>query len=75
MEVMMRQGELWFDIKNLSASERRQLLQSDEEKVFDPDDKITYVRASYYAKIWPEFQVIGNDMARKLKVKLPWPEN
>lgn len=75
MEVMVRAGELWFDAKNLSERERAQLLESDEEKVFDPEEKILYVRASYYARIWPEFQVIGNDLARRLKVKLPWPES
>ena len=75
MEIMIRDGELWFDTKNLPPKDLAALLQSDEEKVFDKEEKITYVRASYYAKMWPEFQVIGNDLARKLKVKLPWPEN
>lgn len=75
VEIMVRDGELWFDAKNLPSGDLAALLQSDEEKVFDPEESITYVRASYYAKIWPEFQMIGNDLARKLNVKLPWPEN
>jgi len=75
MEILVHQGELWFDIKQLPPGDLKRLLESGEEQMFEPDDNITYVRAAYYAKIWPEFQQIGNDLARKLKVKLPWPEN
>ncbi len=75
IEIMVRGGELWFNVKNLSPNQRAELLNSGEEIVFVPDCRNTYVRASYYARVWAEFQVLGNELARKLQVKLPWPDN
>lgn len=75
IEIMLRGGELWFDIKHLPETERRQMFDCGEELAFEPSDNITYVRASFYARVWPEIQVLANNLARRLGAKLPWPEN
>jgi hypothetical protein len=75
MEVMVKNGELWFDTRSLSPQQRAELLLSREKLAFEPTDEITYVRASYFARMWPEFQRLGNELARKLKLKLPRPES
>jgi hypothetical protein len=75
MQVMIRNGELWLDVQKLSPNQRAQMLLSKQELAFEPEDEITYVRAYYFGSIWPEMQAIINDLARKLKLKLPWPEN
>ena len=75
IEAMIRKNELWLDVKNMSGPEQYRLLESGEEVAIDPTGGITYVRANYYARICPEIQTVVNDLARKMNVKLPCPEN
>jgi hypothetical protein len=59
----------------LPPRRQKEALQPEDEIMFEPKDKITYMRASFYGQIWPEHRVAINDLARKLGLKLPWPEN
>lgn len=75
IEVMIRGGELWIDTSYLPPGRRKELLESNQDIAVDPVDKIAYVRACHYGEIWPEHKPILNDLARKLGVALPWPQN
>jgi len=74
-DVMVRAGELWLDASMLPPHRQKKALDSGQEIAVEPADKIAYVRASFFGEIWPEHRVAINDLARKLGVNLPWPEN
>jgi hypothetical protein len=75
LQVMVRNGELWLDLAFLPPGRGAELLASAEGIMIEPVEGVRYVRAYYYAKIWPEHRITVNDFARKLGVRLPWPEN
>jgi len=74
-EFMVKGGELWLDASMLPAHRQAEALASGQELAVDPKDKIAYVRATHYSEIWPEHRLAINDLARRIGVKLPWPEN
>jgi sulfur relay (sulfurtransferase) DsrC/TusE family protein len=63
------------ELRFLPPARVAELLATEQDIMIEPVDGVRYVRAYYYAKIWPEHRITVNDFARKLGVRLPWPEN